>query len=287
MKEKCTKKIIMNWFKLKHRTFLLFTSQDSQIWSGPPSEDLPNWRRVPGFPVFGVGQPTEKGFAKISEKVFSSLLKNPEKVFSFQDCCFSQIGKEKTIWFNCRQEPVAYVNGVSVTPRWNHFDKNRCWLVWANEQVKEESSCKHWEQRLSWGESWSVTVIDNANACYENQTLATKIKRLLRKSNACYENQILVTKIKRLLRQCKCLLRKSNGQICNLSEQQSEAEGCWSICPSREKEQLAQKYFITSIWILVRDSVIFFPFAQMLSDNSTPNSSHICNKIAHRRTFHF
>merc|ERR550532_152467 len=51
---------------------------------GPPSEDLPNWRRVPGFPVFGVGQPTEKGFAKIPEK----------------------IGKEKTIWFNCRQEPV-------------------------------------------------------------------------------------------------------------------------------------------------------------------------------------
>merc|ERR1712130_796579 len=62
---------------------------------GPPSEDLPNWRRVPGFPVFGVGQPTEKGFAKIPEK----------------------IGKEKTIWFNCRQEPVAYVNGVSVTAR--------------------------------------------------------------------------------------------------------------------------------------------------------------------------
>merc|ERR1712013_724542 len=28
-----------------------------------------------------------------------------------------KIGKEKTIWFNCRQEPVAYVNGISVTPR--------------------------------------------------------------------------------------------------------------------------------------------------------------------------
>merc|ERR1711863_82120 len=62
---------------------------------GPPIEDLPNWRRVPGFPVFVVGQPTEKGFEKIPDK----------------------IGKEKTIWFNCRQEPVAYVNGVSVTPR--------------------------------------------------------------------------------------------------------------------------------------------------------------------------
>ena len=30
---------------------------------------------------------------------------------------FPQIGKEKTIWFNCRQEPVAYVGGHSVTAR--------------------------------------------------------------------------------------------------------------------------------------------------------------------------
>merc|ERR1712240_284146 len=59
------------------------------------ASDLPNWRRVSGFPVYGVGQPTEKGFANIPEKV----------------------GKEKTIWFNCRQEPVAYIGGQSVTPR--------------------------------------------------------------------------------------------------------------------------------------------------------------------------
>merc|ERR1719348_1473915 len=58
-------------------------------------DDLPNWRRVAGFPVFGVGQPTEAGFAKIPEKV----------------------SKEKTIWFNCRQEPVVYVGGQSVTAR--------------------------------------------------------------------------------------------------------------------------------------------------------------------------
>jgi len=62
---------------------------------GPPSDDLPNWRRVAGFPVYGVGQPTEAGFTKVPEKV----------------------GKEKTIWFNCRQEPVAYVGGHSVTAR--------------------------------------------------------------------------------------------------------------------------------------------------------------------------
>jgi len=60
-----------------------------------PTDDLPNWRRVSGFPVYGVGQPTEAGFTKIPDKV----------------------GKEKTIWFNCRQEPVAYIGGQSVTPR--------------------------------------------------------------------------------------------------------------------------------------------------------------------------
>jgi len=58
-------------------------------------DDLPHWRRVPGFPVFGVGQPSEDGFAKIAEKV----------------------PKEKTVWFNMRQEPVAYVAGQPVTPR--------------------------------------------------------------------------------------------------------------------------------------------------------------------------
>jgi len=58
-------------------------------------DDCPHWRRVPGFPIFGVGQPSEAGFTKIAEKV----------------------PKEKTIWFNMRQEPVAYVGGQPVTPR--------------------------------------------------------------------------------------------------------------------------------------------------------------------------
>merc|ERR1712123_68606 len=58
-------------------------------------DDCPHWRRVPGFPIFGVGQPSADGFAKIAEKV----------------------PKEKTIWFNMRQEPVAYVGGQPVTPR--------------------------------------------------------------------------------------------------------------------------------------------------------------------------
>merc|ERR1712223_1371592 len=58
-------------------------------------DDLPHWRRVPGFPVYGVGQPSEAGFSKVSEKV----------------------SQDKCIWFNMRQEPVAYVGGQPVTPR--------------------------------------------------------------------------------------------------------------------------------------------------------------------------
>merc|ERR1712179_437063 len=58
-------------------------------------EPFLNWRQVPGFPVFGVGQPTEAGFPQIAEK----------------------LAKEKIIWFNLRQEPVAYIDGLPVAPR--------------------------------------------------------------------------------------------------------------------------------------------------------------------------
>eukprot|EP00092_Neocalanus_flemingeri_P018879 GFUD01020446.1.p1 GENE.GFUD01020446.1~~GFUD01020446.1.p1 ORF type:complete len:476 (+),score=137.66 GFUD01020446.1:161-1588(+) len=58
-------------------------------------EACTNWRQVPGFPVFGTGQPTEPGFTLITEK----------------------LSKEKIIWFNLRQEPVAYIGGLPVAPR--------------------------------------------------------------------------------------------------------------------------------------------------------------------------
>ena len=61
---------------------------------GTPEPCL-NWRQVPGFPVFGTGQPTEPGFVQIAEN----------------------ISKDKIIWFNLRQEPVAYIGGLPVAPR--------------------------------------------------------------------------------------------------------------------------------------------------------------------------
>merc|ERR1719205_95514 len=58
-------------------------------------ESLPNWRQVPGFPVFGVGQPTQEGLAKVKEVV----------------------GKDPVMWFNLRVEPVAYLEGLPVALR--------------------------------------------------------------------------------------------------------------------------------------------------------------------------
>ena len=49
---------------------------------------MTNWRQSVGFPVFGTGQPLEEGFTQVAEKL------NKE---------------QKLVWFNMRQEPVAYI----------------------------------------------------------------------------------------------------------------------------------------------------------------------------------
>ena len=64
-------------------------------------EGAPNFRQVNGFPVFGVGQPTEEGFLGALEKVAGSTAEPPEKI----------------LWFNVRKEPVVYINGAPASPR--------------------------------------------------------------------------------------------------------------------------------------------------------------------------
>jgi len=61
-------------------------------------EGAPNFRQVTGFPVFGVGQPTEQGFQSVITKITSET---PGKV----------------IWFNVRKEPVVYINSTPYAPR--------------------------------------------------------------------------------------------------------------------------------------------------------------------------
>jgi len=60
-----------------------------------------NFRQVSGFPVFGTAQPTEEGFLCLLDKIPKGT---PEKPI-------------RTIWYNMRQEPVIYINGMPYAPR--------------------------------------------------------------------------------------------------------------------------------------------------------------------------
>jgi len=65
----------------------------------PAYEGAPNFRQVPGYLVFGVGQPTQDGFQTVLEYILSDT------------------GAKDVLWTNMRQEPVVYLNGQSFTPR--------------------------------------------------------------------------------------------------------------------------------------------------------------------------
>lgn len=64
----------------------------------PAYEGAPNFRQVPGYLVFGTGQPTKDGFKNALEHLFTTEAK-------------------QVLWTNMRQEPVVYLNGQSFTPR--------------------------------------------------------------------------------------------------------------------------------------------------------------------------
>ena len=57
--------------------------------------------QIVGFPIFGCAQPTAEGLRKVIEKVPRG---SGEKA-------------AKTVWFNMRQEPVIYCDGVPCAPR--------------------------------------------------------------------------------------------------------------------------------------------------------------------------
>jgi hypothetical protein len=46
-------------------------------------------RQVPGFPIYGVGQPTEQAFPLVLEKVLSSLYPGTDvfKIKTYVTCC--------------------------------------------------------------------------------------------------------------------------------------------------------------------------------------------------------
>merc|ERR1711992_198891 len=66
-----------------------------------PIPGCPNFRRVPGYKVYCCGQPTVEGFEKALEKVCGTIYPKDGKI----------------IWFNLRQEPSVYVNGMPICAR--------------------------------------------------------------------------------------------------------------------------------------------------------------------------
>merc|ERR1719266_2886918 len=90
-------------------------------------EGAPNFRQVAGFPIFGVGQPTEEGFFKVLEKTKAPLMPaaNPEAPTDPAPVPAPAEGEApvsddppRAIWFNMRKEPVIYVNGSPCAPRY-------------------------------------------------------------------------------------------------------------------------------------------------------------------------
>jgi len=67
-------------------------------------EGAPNLRQVPGYLVFGTGQPTKEGFQKVLQYLLA------------ETGCFGRPA-QSVLWTNMRQEPVVYMNGQSFTPR--------------------------------------------------------------------------------------------------------------------------------------------------------------------------
>jgi len=65
----------------------------------PAYEGSPNFRQVPGYLVFGTGQPTKDGFSTVLDYILK------------------ETGAKDILWTNMRQEPVVYLNGQSFTPR--------------------------------------------------------------------------------------------------------------------------------------------------------------------------
>ena len=56
---------------------------------------------MPGFPIFGCAQPTQEGFVSVLGKIPGRVGETPAR----------------TIWYNMRQEPVVFLDGVPYAPR--------------------------------------------------------------------------------------------------------------------------------------------------------------------------
>jgi predicted protein tyrosine phosphatase len=77
-----------------------FEGIDRLAEGAPRTDGAPNFRRLPGFPLFGTGQTTIEGFEKCLEPVLKKYC-----------------DEKNVFWVNLRQEPVVYVNNKPYTAR--------------------------------------------------------------------------------------------------------------------------------------------------------------------------
>jgi len=77
-----------------------FEGIDKLAEGAPRTDGAPNFRRLPGFPLFGTGQTTIEGFEKCLEPVLKKYC-----------------DEKNVFWVNLRQEPVVYVNNKPFTAR--------------------------------------------------------------------------------------------------------------------------------------------------------------------------
>jgi len=77
-----------------------FDGIDRLAEGAPRTEGAPNFRRLPGFPIFGTGQTTIEGFENCLEPVLKKYC-----------------DEKSVFWVNLRQEPVVYVNNKPFTAR--------------------------------------------------------------------------------------------------------------------------------------------------------------------------
>ena len=228
---KKSSKVIWHGSKLRHPMTLPFTRKNLRAAKWRSSKlAQSSW-----FPCLWSWPAHWEGICQDSRKGNFFI---PEKIPKLNDHdIFSQIGKEKTIWFNCRQEPVAYVNGVSVTPRYYcnslQLDENKCWLtvifehIWSyltrskkNPHANIESSdclevspglwewvtmralvteIKRWDLELIWATIWSQLAICPSPAAAAQKQPLWKWKHLW--------HMITSTSIWILVRDCLTMTR--------------------------------------------------------------------------------
>ncbi|MDQ7821416.1 MAG: hypothetical protein RDV48_01340 [Candidatus Eremiobacteraeota bacterium] len=97
--EKISKKEVERLLALKRAGKLTDPKDIEKFRKYEEHGNAPNYRKMDGKPVHGVGQPTEKGFEDVLSHVAGADKKKP------------------IVWMNMRAEPVIYINGKPLNMR--------------------------------------------------------------------------------------------------------------------------------------------------------------------------